>query len=135
MSERAEISAVIETTLKTASGVPTMFVETDRNVVSDTPPAAPWGRVTFVDGAENMVSVGGDTNLARSPILVYIDIFTALGIGDGTATDLAKATRNALRRLNVTGARWSHFLEGVEGKETAFYRKQVIAVFTKSQRV
>lgn len=135
MSERVEISAVLVPAIRAAAENPTMFIQTDENIAQTDPPAAPWARIIFKDGAEEQVSIGGEDSLFRQPIVVFVDHFTEQNIGDGLAVQLAKATRNALRRLNVTGARWSRFLEGVEGNEGAFYRKQVIAVFTKSERV
>lgn len=130
---RAEICT--EVTAAARVVVPAMPFQPDANALFSPPADAPWGRITFVDGAETFVSVGGTSNLAREPVLVYVDLFLPLGSGDGLAGELATAVRNALRRLAVTGARWHRFEAGTEGPTGADYRKQVVAVFHRTLRV
>jgi len=110
-------------------------VQGDINDAFEPPADRAWARVSFVDGAENIAIMGGATALARSPILVYVDIFTPLGDGDGLAVELDKVVKNSLRRLIVPGARWQRFEQGPEGVVDGEYRKQVVAVFIGSQRV
>lgn len=133
MSVRPPIVAAVERALDNfEAGFP---VQGDINDAFEPPADRAWARVAFVDGAESIAVKGGATALARSPILVYVDIFTPLGDGDGLAVELAGIVRNSLRRLIVPGARWQRFEQGPEGVVDGEYRKQVVAVFIGSQRV
>jgi hypothetical protein len=130
---RAEIAAAAVAALHAVkAGLP---VQTDINSGFSPPADAAWARIAFVDGAESFASIGGTDNLARQPVLAYADIFTPLGEGDGEAVELAKAVRDGWRRLTVPGARWQRFEEGAEGPLDGEYRKQVVAVFLRSERV
>jgi hypothetical protein len=133
MSVRPPIVAAVTDGL--VAHTPGFQVQGDINDGFEPPANEPWARISFVDGAETIAVKGGATALARSPILVYVDLFTPLGEGDGLAVELDGVVKNSLRRLIVPGARWQRFEQGPEGVVDGEYRKQVVAVFIGSQRV
>ncbi len=129
--------AAIASTLAAAYLVadPALPIQSDINLPFARPTDRSWVRLSFTDGGEEFASMGGATNLARGITLVFVDVFVPLGKGDGEAVTLANVAKNALRRLSVTGARWQRFEGGAEGPLADEYRKQVIAVFLRTDRV
>jgi len=52
-------------------------------------PAAPWMRFTIKEGEAQRVSIGSSTNDYRHPGIITLQLFDALGGGDGPLTRLA----------------------------------------------
>lgn len=134
MSERGDIAAAVTAGLRGVD--PALPIQQDPNLPFAPPTDRSWARISFQEGGKSFVSVGGaGGNLERGPLLAYVDIFTPLGSGDGEATALGAGAENALRRLNVGASRFERFQGGPEGVAGGEWRKQIVAVFSRSVRV
>ena len=133
---RAEIVAPARDALLVA--LPAIKIQEDPNIALDRGAGDTWARFSFQgDGEGAFETFGGEGgNIERGPLLAYCDIFTPLDSGDGDATALGEVVKGAWRRLSVDGARWQRFGPGAaEGVVDGQWRKQIVAVFLRSERV
>lgn len=133
MTHRPAIIDRIDVVLRAA--YPEIRINTDPNFPFEPPADALFAEVVFVDGSEEGTSIGGDTIGIRQPILVYVDLRAPIGMGVGEVVVAEEVLKAGLRRFTVPGARWWRFEQGAEGRDGADYRKQVVALFMRSDRV
>lgn len=131
----ARIAIVNTATAALTAVESTMEFQTDANVAFVPTDGVPWARFTFLDGEQQQVSFGVfGARLFRGPALVFIDVFTPQGKGDALAVNSCEAVRAALRTISVSGLRFTRFQPGPEGPVDGWYRKQLIAVLSFSER-
>lgn len=131
----ARIAIVNTATAAITAVESTMEFQTDANVGFVPTDGVPWTRFTFLDGEQSQASFGAPGGrLFRGPALVFIDVFTPQGVGDALAVNSCKAAREALRTISVNGLRFTRFQPGPEGPVDGWYRKQLIAVLSFSER-
>ena len=99
MTIRADIAA-IETRFATEFAILRPSAPIDRDNVTFTPSATPWVRISVSPGGSNAASVG--VSHYRDTGVVFVQIFTELGQGAGTAQAIADDVVSIFRGISLT---------------------------------
>lgn len=112
---------------------PTVPIHYD-NVPGDPPSETPWVRLTIAEGDSFQVSLGS-TRRFRDTGVAIVQVFTALGSGDGEAREIADDVQAIFKGITVSGVIFRKPRAARIGPDGSFYQMNVTIPFQADEVV
>jgi hypothetical protein len=112
---------------------PTVPIHYD-NVPATPPAASPWARLTIVEGASFQVSLGASRRF-RDTGTAIVQVFTALGSGDGEAREIADDVQAIFKAITVAGVIFRKPSAARIGPDGRYYQVNVTIPFQADEIV
>lgn len=112
---------------------PTVPIHYD-NVPGDPPSASSWVRLTIIEGDSFQISAG-TTRRFRDTGIAIVQVFTALGSGDGEAREIADDVQAIFKGITVSGVIFRKPSASRIGPDGTFYQVNVTVPFQADEIV